>query len=269
MIYIIIWIIVLLILSIIYFYYEDFKVKQTRYELKTDKINNDYKIIQISDFHNEKNKWLHKQLINIIENEKPYIIVITGDLIDAKDNKYAKKLIEEIKLYAPIYYAPGNHEYEFGGYEKLRKILADNNINLLENASIKIDNNINIFGIKDPMFESPRNEIEVVKEKLDNFKIDNKNYNILLSHRPEKFDIYYKYDFDLVFTGHAHGGQFILPFIGPVFSPHQGLFPKLARGIHKKNNTTMVVSRGLGNSLYAIIRINNRPELNIVSLLKK
>ena len=121
----------------------------------------------------------------------------------------------------------------------------------------------------DPKFEEREDESNVVKEILDNFNIKSSNYNILLSHRPELFDIYSEYSFNLVFTGHAHGGQFIIPGVGPLFAPHQGIRPKYARGKHKKRNTNMIVSRGLGNSLFARIRINNRPELIVVSLSNK
>ena len=268
MIYIIIGI-VLLILFIINCYYEDFKVKKNHFIIETNEIKEDYKIVQLSDFHNEKNKWLHKQIIEIIKEEKPNIIVITGDLIDIDDAKYAEKLIREIHDLAPIYYIPGNHEYLFGGYEELRRILLDNKVNILENKTIILDNNIVIHGVKDPIFGMPRDEEEVIKEYLDSFNLKKKEYNILLSHRPEYFDIYTDYNIDLVFTGHAHGGQFRIPLLGPIFSPNQGLFPKYAMGMHIDKDTRMIVSRGLGNSMQAIIRVNNRPELIVVSLLKK
>lgn len=268
MIYIIIGI-VLLILFIINCYYEDFKVKKNHFIIETNEIKEDYKIVQLSDFHNEKNKWLHKQIVEIIKEENPNIIVITGDLIDIDDAKYAETLIREIHDLAPIYYVPGNHEYLFGGYEELRRILLDNKVNILENKTIKLDNNIVIHGVKDPIFGMPRDEEEVIKEYLDSFNLKKKEYNILLSHRPEYFDIYTDYNIDLVFTGHAHGGQFRIPLLGPIFSPNQGLFPKYAMGMHIDKDTRMIVSRGLGNSMQAIIRVNNRPELIVVSLLKK
>lgn len=268
MIYIIISIIIVLILMIIYFYYEDFKLKVTRYNIESKKIKDDYKIIQISDFHNTKNKWLHKQIINTIKEEKPNIIVITGDIIDLDDTTYAEMFIKEIKDLAPIYYVPGNHEYIFGGYPDIKKILLDNNINILDNKYVNLNDSINLYGIKDPIFDMNYPEDEVINKNINNFDLDEKKYSILLSHRPEHFKLYVNKKFDLIFTGHAHGGQWIFPIIGPIYSPQQGLFPKYARGIYKKNNTSMIVSRGLGNAIFAIIRINNRPELVVVSLSK-
>ena len=88
---------------------------------------------------------------------------------------------------------------------------------------------------------------------------------LLLSHRPEYIDVYSKYDVNLVFSGHAHGGQFILPFVGSVYSTDQGLFPELTRGKHEKDGTTMIISRGLGN-LAPVPRLFNYPEIVVVTL---
>ena len=266
MIYIIIGIIILL--TILYFIYEDNVLKVTKYNLTSKKIKGDFKIIQISDFHNLRSKYLHNQIVKTINKEKPNIIVITGDLIDKDDNKYASILINKIKKMSKIYYISGNHECIFGGYNDLKQMLIKNNVTVLDNEYISINDDIDLYGIKDPSFDLPNDEDIITKQYLNNFNINEKKYSILLSHRPEKYNIYVDKKFDLVFTGHAHGGQWILPIIGPIFSPHQGMFPKYARGIHKKNNTSMIVSRGLGNSLNACIRINNRPELVIVSLSK-
>ena len=90
-------------------------------------------------------------------------------------------------------------------------------------------------------------------------------YTLLLSHRPELFDAYVQAGADLVFSGHLHGGQFRLPFIGGLVGPGQGLFPKYDAGMYTQQSTTMVVSRGLGNSIFPF-RVNNRPELVIVEL---
>ena len=95
------------------------------------------------------------------------------------------------------------------------------------------------------------------------------SFNILLSHRPELFETYVKENLDLVFSGHAHGGQFVIPVLRQgIFAPHQGFFPKYTEGMHEKDGTVMIVSRGLGNSGFPI-RIFNRPELIEVTLTKK
>ena len=103
-----------------------------------------------------------------------------------------------------------------------------------------------------------------METKLSQVNISN-GFTILLSHRPECFNVYQNKNIDLVLSGHAHGGQFRLPFLGGVIAPNQGLFPKYDAGIYTENGTTMIVSRGIGNSIIPV-RINNRPEIVIIEL---
>ena len=116
--------------------------------------------------------------------------------------------------------------------------------------------------------ESFISDSEIVKVELDNTKYIGDKYNILLSHRPELFDTYVEKKIDLILTGHAHGGQIRIPFIGGIVAPNQGFFPKYTSGVIEKNKTTMVVSRGIGNSIIPF-RINNRPELVVITLYNK
>ena len=105
----------------------------------------------------------------------------------------------------------------------------------------------------------------MVSTKLRNLLDDESGYTILLSHRPELFETYVDSGIDLVFSGHAHGGQFRLPFIGGLVAPNQGLFPKYNAGLYTDGGTSMVVSRGIGNSIIPF-RFNNRPEIVLVEL---
>lgn len=97
---------------------------------------------------------------------------------------------------------------------------------------------------------------------------DKTTYSILLSHRPELFEVYAKNNIDLILSGHAHGGQFCLPLIGGLLAPNQGLFPKYDSGIYTQENTNMVVSRGIGNRLFPF-RFNNCPEVILIELKSK
>ena len=101
--------------------------------------------------------------------------------------------------------------------------------------------------------------------KLEELHSEKDGFTILLSHRPELFDTYADQGMDLVLSGHAHGGQFRLPFIGGLVAPNQGLFPKYDAGIYTEDNTNMLVSRGVGNSILPF-RINNRPEVILIEL---
>ena len=88
---------------------------------------------------------------------------------------------------------------------------------------------------------------------------------LLMAHRPDQIGLYSRFPIDLVFTGHAHGGQIRLPFVKGLYAPHQGILPKYTEGVHTKNGTSVVISRGLGNSRFPF-RVFNHPEIVIVDL---
>ena len=103
--------------------------------------------------------------------------------------------------------------------------------------------------------------------KLEELHTEQDRFTILLSHRPELFETYVDHDLDLVLSGHAHGGQFRLPFVGGLVAPNQGFFPEYDAGLYSMNHTNMIVSRGIGNSILPF-RFNNRPEVIIIELKK-
>lgn len=265
----------LLILCGIYFYFENTTLEVSTYQIATNKIPNEfnnYKIIQISDFHNNTSSKLTKKIVEKIKNQKPNIIVITGDLIDSTKTNVdiAIDMIKEIIEIAPVYYVTGNHEARTNEYDNLKSQMIELGVKILENEAQEIQLNnstINILGINDPSFykESDILDSKIVKNNMENIQYNEDNFTILLSHRPEVFKIYVEKNIDLVFTGHAHGGQIRLPFIGGIIAPNQGTFPEYTDGIYREKDTTMVVSRGIGNSIIPF-RVNNRPELMIVEL---
>lgn len=254
------------------------KALQTNtYIIESDKISrsfDSYRIAQVSDLHNTQIGKDNKRLINELKTAKPDIIVITGDLIDSRhpDVGVATNFIKQAVEIAPCYYANGNHEARVPDeYEKLKAELAKLNVTILENDSVNIEKNgehITVAGINDPVFYSAYVTYKLTETTIKNAKPDDDSYTVLLSHRPELFELYVEYGFDLVFTGHAHGGQFRLPFIGGLYAPHQGAFPEYDSGLFTEENTNMLVSRGVGNSLFPF-RINNRPEIIIAELKAK
>jgi len=247
----------------------------TKIEITNEKIPDNfsgYKIVQISDLHNKKFGKNQSILLNKIENLNPDIIVITGDLIDkSKTNiPVAMQFINSAVKILPTYYVNGNHEMLSGNYNVLYQQLISAGVTVLENQKIEIikeQQKIEILGVQDPTFSETYNSDSVVMDNILMPLVDTNNntYKILLSHRPELFDVYEKYNIDLVFSGHAHGGQIRLPFIGGLFAPNQGLLPEYTAGKYNKNNTTMIVSRGLGNSIFPF-RVFNRPEIIFVTL---
>ncbi len=253
----------------VFFYSQNNFITVSQYEIYSEKLPesfNEFRILQISDLHNKEFGSDQKQLVSKINNALPDIIVITGDFIDSRryNEEPSLKLIRElIKLY-PIYYVNGNHESRRSEYPEFEEKLVSMGVNVLSNQSefiTKDNGKILITGIDDPCFtECDYNGMP------DDYLVDeNNHFSILLSHRPELFDSYASNNVDLVFSGHAHGGQIRIPFIGGIVAPEQGLFPEYTEGVHKIDDSCLVISRGLGNSLFPL-RVFNRPELVVVTL---
>jgi predicted MPP superfamily phosphohydrolase len=233
------------------------------------------KIAHISDFHNAKFKNNNEKLLTLISNANPDIIAITGDLIDSRHTNLQNSidLVSNLVKIAPCYYVPGNHESRIPNeYSDLKTALENLGVTILDDKKITLEKDGKIFtliGICDPMFELSKDSMEkaksVIAKKLAPLTQNDNTYKILLSHRPEAFDEYVENNINLALTCHAHGGQAQLPFIGGLIAPNQGFFPKYSEGLHQKENTSMVISRGLGNSLCPI-RFNNRPEVILIEL---
>lgn len=231
-----------------------------------------FRIVQISDLHNTVFGEHNGKLIRRIKDAQPDMIVITGDLIDSYHTNLAAALefAEQARKIAPCYYVPGNHESRISAYPQFRDALTAKGITVLENRSIEIPykgQTIHLVGLLDSSFSPEYPAVrsrEIVSRALTPLTKQDA-YTLLLSHRPDLFDTYAAFDVDLVFSGHAHGGQLRLPFVGAVFAPNQGFFPKYDAGLYGKGRTQMVVSRGLGNSSFPI-RVHNRPEIVAITL---
>lgn len=234
---------------------------------------NGYRIAHISDLHNAKIGENNKNLIAMLQDAEPDIIAITGDLIDSRntDIEIAIQFAEEAVKIAPCYYVTGNHEARVSEYEDLRNGLTELGIIILEDERIYLDQNgetITLIGINDPSFKSDYlfgDSETVVETHLQELMNESDSFTLLLSHRPELFEIYVNNEVDLVLSGHAHGGQFRLPFVGGLVAPNQGLFPEYDAGLYAEGNTNMIVSRGVGNSIIPF-RFNNRPEMILIEL---
>lgn len=230
-------------------------------------------IAQISDLHNTELGKNNGRIIGLLEESAPDIIVITGDLIDSRRTDISKALdfVNQAVKIAPCYFVTGNHESRIDGYPELRQELEAAGVTVLDGRCTEIEKDgasITLAGYDDPSFKAksdPAKYSEIADRELENLQIEQKDFVVLLAHRPELFDVYSKHGADLVFSGHAHGGQFRLPFVGGLYVPNQGLFPEYDSGIYTSGDTHMMVSRGLGNSIMPV-RINNRPEVVAVEL---
>ena len=235
-----------------------------------------FEIAQISDLHNAEFGDENKDLLILLSQIKPDVIALTGDLIDSRqtDIDIALDFAGKAAQIAPVYYVTGNHEARVPEYEQLKMGLTEAGVIVLENQKIQITRDgesITLMGIQDPGFSTDYlfgDAESVAKQAISELQNESDGFTLLLSHRPELFDVYVDMGVDLVFTGHAHGGQFRLPVVGGLVAPNQGFFPKYDAGQFIEENTTMIVSRGVGNSIIPF-RINNPPELVVVELKRQ
>ena len=251
-------------------------LEANEYEIVSDRIPqgfDGFRIAQVSDLHNTEFGEGNSKLIGLLSQTEPDIIVLTGDLIDSRQTniEIALSFARDAMKIAPVYFVSGNHEARVSEYEDLKMGLAEAGVIVLENQKVEITRDgeaITLMGIDDPSFQESYlfgDAESVAKQAIEMLQSESDGYTVLLSHRPELFELYVKTGMDLVFCGHAHGGQFRLPFLGGLVAPNQGFFPKYDAGQFTEENTTMIVSRGVGNSIIPI-RFNNRPEIILAEL---
>ncbi len=255
----------------------DARLETTRYTIRSSKIPrafDGYKIAQISDIHSDS----VPGLVPEIRAENPDIIVSTGDLIHHSGGyDSALSLIDTLLDIAPVYAVSGNHETWRGdcagfsaALEELGAVLPHNRTVTLKKGGERIG----LSGIDDPFSVVSRKIHAFLDEAVSALEPD-RDYNILLFHRANWLDYFKNSGFDLIISGHMHGGQMRIPGLGGLVSPRSSwsgdrpiLFPKYAGGRYALGETTLIVSRGLGNPML-IPRVFNRPELVIITLKHK
>lgn len=273
----IIWTLSLLLAIIFFLFDQNNRMEISFIEIKDSQLPakfKNYKILHISDLHNKNFGKKQEKLIKEIVEISPDLIVITGDLIDRRryNEEISLQLIQGIVDIAPIYLVSGNHEWWSGKWNSLRPKLEQYGVKVLGNSRYTIEKDgesILIFGIEDPAkytggYQEKEAYLEEDLKSVVGERYKDK-FSILLAHRPEKFKTYSKYGVNLIFSGHAHGGQFRIPGIGGIWVPGQGFLPKYTSGMYQLGNSKMIVSRGLGNSIFPQ-RLFNRPELVVVTL---
>lgn len=256
-----------------YCVWENNRIRMTELTLKRTAVPqafDGFRIVQVSDLHNKNFGEKQQYLLEQIQQAKPDIIAVTGDIVDNTDMKCAELFAQKAVEIAPVYYVAGNHERRYNVYPLLRRKLLEAGVHVLDNETAVIERDgekISLIGLQDPtFFGRDAGAADRFEEKLAALAGEaDTPFRILLSHRPEKFDCYIKYPVSLVFCGHAHGGQVRLPGIPGLFSPQQGIFPQYTSGMYTRNGTTMVVSRGLGTTK-KMPRVGNPPELITVTL---
>lgn len=249
------FILILIIVLILYVYYEVNFFKINEVLIETEKIKEEIKIIQISDLHNKK---VNDDFFDIIKQQDPDIIVLTGDLVDrkTKDYSYVYFFIEElIKINVPVYYVSGNHELSHKDVNVFEK-------ELIKRGAINVDEekiefkDINIYGFG-------------YYSDLENIEINEDLFSLVLIHNPMEA-IEKNINADLILSGHTHGGQVRLPFIGAIFIPGQGFFAKYDKGLFDINNlkTKLYIDSGFGNT-FLPIRFLNRSQISLIRIYSK
>ena len=252
----------------------DSRLEVTSYDISSEEIPKSfdgYKIVHLSDAHSE----IIPGLINAVEKEKPDIIVCTGDMTDDDGKSFLPTvhLIKKLVGIAPVYMVTGNHDLARYDFSELSEKLSELGAVFLRNERVVLEKNgesISLSGIDDPAVLNSGTISERVKaaaESLGSFD----GYDILLFHRANLFEQLSGFGFNLVLSGHMHGGQIRLPGVGGLVSPKTSILsdrmirPKYFAGAYTYADMTMLVSRGLGNPML-VPRLFNRPELISVRL---
>lgn len=232
-----------------------------------------YRVVQIADLHGKTFGSDQKRLLKKISRKSPDLVVMTGDLIDSRRNgeEAALTLMKALVDRYPVYFVTGNHEVRrnltiLPKLEQLGVTVLRNETHVIEYKG----QSISLLGIDDPTTTRWReglSEPDGIRQSLNQAlqDVSPDAFQLLLAHRPEYKSLYAKRSVDLVLSGHAHGGQIRLPFTEGLYAPGQGFFPTVTAGRYQEQQTELIVSRGLGNSLFPS-RLFNHPELVVLTL---
>jgi len=237
-------------------------IQVTPYTVTDEKIPASFegkRIVHLSDLHN---KDFNGELARCVKAQQPDIILITGDWISRRDTDItaAKQEARELVDIAPTYFVAGNHEAWAPLWSELSEALAECGVYILSNESVLWEEEgeaIQLLGMFDTEFSTHiiRDAGPFAREDL---------YTVFLFHRPEYVEQAAEFEFDLMLSGHTHGGQMRLPLIGSVYAPNQGWFPKYDVGRFEVDDLTMIVTQGLGEA--TAMRILTPPEVVVVTL---
>lgn len=241
-------------------------------------------VVSLADLHGKRFIRPGNDILSRVRALKPDIVAFPGDTVsaDMKGLSGAVRLVGELAKHSSVVMIPGNHERRSGRCREIMALFSEAGATVLQDEirALEIKGTpVHILGLCEPIGESRKDYLRAEIGTLsypDNAKLlldlaRREGLRIVLSHFPETFALtgecaYKRYDFDLMLSGHAHGGQIRLPEIGGLFAPGQGIFPKYTSGLYGGDGPALVVSRGLGNDTL-IPRINNRPEIAVVTVM--
>ena len=255
----------------------DNRLQTTHYTITSDKIPPEFdgfRIAQISDLHAAT----IPGVVSEIKAEKPDIIAITGDLVhDDGPFEPGVRLAARLTEIAPVYSVTGNHDLRRSDYKQFQHALDLTGTITLHDETETLRRNgaqISLSGIEDPFAESFSSLSSNIVKSIERIPPTN-NYHIVLFHRANHMNLLKGHGFDLVLSGHMHGGQFRFPHGRGICAPKSSwgsdtplLFPKYFAGRYRDGDMDMIVNRGLGNTML-IPRLFNRPEITVIILKHK
>ena len=283
-------------LSVCFLFASCATVKVRGYQLEKSALPEKVRIVQISDFHSNTFGKNEEKLLSKVRAARPDLIFLTGDIFDYyvnvkkdKNLQNCRDLLSGLNKIAPFFYVSGNHEFYFHHNGEWSYLIEEYGGKILHNETVLVQINqgiVEVTGIGDPFEEMTYEERINSKDNKELYLIRLRNiskeaadikkraaekegllFSVLLAHRPEYISEYLKYDYDLILSGHAHGGQWRFPpFNNGLYAPGQGLFPKYAGGLYKfkDSESIFIVSRGLSYQSTKIPRLFNPPELVVI-----
>ena len=242
----------------------DNRLTVRRYQIETEKVTESVRILVVSDLHSCAYGENQRGLLDAVAAEEPDLVLLPGDIVDdVLPEENAWTVLEALAAQWPCCYVTGNHEWWSGEAERICQEIEALGIRVLRGESAEIsvkENTLTVFGIDDP--DSGEDQLSQFSEGAG------EGYTILLAHRPERIESYLSYSFDLIVSGHAHGGQWRIPgLLNGLYAPNQGLFPDYAGGRYDFGEQVFMVSRGLARESTRIPRLFNPPELVVAELM--
>ncbi len=278
---VLIWLAVILILLVaggVWFRWQCWGLQTTHTRVTVDQLPagfEGFRIVHLSDLHGHEYGEGSEELLTRVREEEPEIIVITGDLIDQKEQlAMVSALAKGLAAIAPTYYVTGNHEWavewsEGDCVKELKGLLTQCGVIVLDNGYTVLErkgDRLVLAGVDDPNGYADQMTPEELYAQIDEEQPG--LFTLLLAHRNDEIQRFAAAGFDLVLSGHAHGGIVRLPFTDGLLSPARTFFPTWTSGVYTVGDATLFVSRGLGNNTTPVrgFRLFNRPEVAVVEL---